>query len=229
MFSEKERIDWFSFSNESLNSSYSLDRTIRAIEPFSLRFRSNLNLVVQHDSWPGYCLNVRVDRPISEILPLLKTTYEKVIQGFPVDYRIVEDMYDSQYKEENKAFTALQVGTWMVALISSIGILSLSVYMSIKRMKEFGIRKVLGATSRQITLLHVGSFMKIALFANVIALPIAYWLMKEWLAGFAYRTNLDGVIFIIVTAITFLLVIISAGYSSLRAGKMNPVDIIKIQ
>ena len=182
-----------------------------------------------YDSWPGYCLNVKIDRTISETLPLLKTTYEKVIQGFPIDYRIVEDMYDSQYKEEDKALTALQAGTWMVALISSIGIFSLSVYMSIRRMKEFGIRKVLGATARQITLLHVGSFMKIALFANVIALPIGYWLTKEWLAGFAYRTNFTGMIFIAVTAISFLLVIISAGYSSLRAGKMNPVDVIKIQ
>jgi putative ABC transport system permease protein len=160
---------------------------------------------------------------------LLKTTYEKVIHGFPIDYRIVEDMYDNQYKEENKALAALQVGTWMVTLISSIGIFSLSVYMSVRRVKEFGIRRVLGAISRQITLLHVGSFMKIALFANVIALPIAYWLMKEWLAGFAYRINFGSVMFIVIAAILFLLVISSTGYSSLRAGKMNPVDVIKTQ
>jgi len=191
------------------------------IEPVVIR--------LPYDSWPGYCLNVRLDRSIDETLPLLKKTYEKVIEGFPADFRIVEDMYDSQYKEENKAFTALQTGTLMVALISAIGIFSLSVYMSIRRMKEFGIRKVLGATARQITLLHVGSFLRIALFANVIGLPIAYWLTNEWLTGFAYRTNLGGVIFIVATAISFLLVIVSAGFSSMRAGKMNPVDVIKIQ
>lgn len=206
---------------------------VGVIQDFNTRpLREKVEPVVMrlpYDSWPGYCLNVKVDRPISETLPLLKTTFEKVIQGFPVDYRIVEDMYNNQYKEENKALTALQIATWMVALISSIGIFSLSIYMSIRRMKEFGIRKVLGATSRQITLLHVGSFMKIVLFANIISLPIAYWLMKEWLAGFAYRTNAGGLIFIAVTAISFLLVIISAGYSSVRAGKMNPVDVIKIQ
>ncbi|MCW5911165.1 MAG: ABC transporter permease [Cyclobacteriaceae bacterium] len=206
---------------------------VGVVQDFNTRpLREKVEPVVMrlpYDSWPGYCLNVRIDRSISEALPLLKTTYEKVIEGFPIDYRIVGDMYDSQYRDENKALAALQVGAWMVALISSIGIFSLSAYMSIRRMKEFGIRKVLGATSRQITLLHVGGFMKIVLVANVIALPIAYWLMKEWLVGFAYRTNLGGIIFITVTAISFLLVIVSAGYSSLRAGKMNPVDVIKIQ
>lgn len=205
---------------------------VGVIQDFNTRpLREKVEPVVMrlpYDSWPGYCLNIKVDRPISETLPLLRTTFEKVIQGFPVDYRIVEDMYNSQYKEENKALAALQIATWMVALISSIGIFSLSIYMSVRRMKEFGIRKVLGATSRQITLLHVGSFMRIVLFANVVSLPIAYWLMNEWLAGFAYRTNAGVLLFVAVTAISFLLVIISAGYSSVRAGKMNPVDVIKI-
>lgn len=182
-----------------------------------------------YDSWPGSCLNVRIEGAVEKALPLIKATYERVMPGFLTDIRIVEDMYDRQYLEENKALTTLHVVTWMIVLISSLGIFSLSIYMSVRRMKEFGIRKVLGATARQISLLHVGSFVKIALFANVIALPIAYWLTKEWLAGFAYRTNLDGMIFMGVIVISFLLVIISAGYSSLRAGKMNPVDVIKIQ
>lgn len=96
-------------------------------------------------------------------------------------------------------------------------------------MKEFGIRKVLGATSTQIATLHVNHFMKIALLANLIALPIVYWLMQEWLNGFAYRTQLSGIVFLAVTIISFVLVIVSAGYSSLKAGKMNPVEVIKIQ
>ena len=182
---------------------------------------------LQYDSWPGYCLNVKVEGSLDETLPLIKATYERVMEGFLIDYRIVEEMYDRQYQVENKTLTTLQIVTWMIVIISSFGVFSLSVYMSMKRIKEFGIRKVLGATSRQITLLHVGSFVKIALVANIIALPIAYWLMKGWLDGFAFRAKLDILIFLAVAAISFLLVIISAGYSSLRAGRMNPVDVIR--
>jgi len=189
------------------------------IEPIVMR--------LPYDSWAGNCLNIKFERPLAEMLPVLKETYEKVLPGYLMEYRIIEDMFDHQYAEENKALAALQIGTWMMLLISSVGIFSLSFNMSIRRMKEFGIRKVLGASTSQIILLHVGSFMKIALIANVIALPVAYWLVKEWLDGFAYRTQLGGIVFLLAAAVSFLLVIASAGYPSLRAGKMNPVDVIK--
>ena len=81
----------------------------------------------------------------------------------------------------------------------------------------------------KITILHLGSFMTVALVANVIALPVAYWLMQEWLNGFEYRTYPSALIFLATTGISFLLVVISAGYSSLRAANMNPVDVIKNQ
>ena len=96
-------------------------------------------------------------------------------------------------------------------------------------MKEFGIRKVLGATIRQIAGLHTGYFLRIGLLANIIALPVSYWLMKEWLTRFAYKTELSGVMFFEVAGILFLLVIVSSGYSAWKAGTMNPVDVIKIQ
>jgi len=189
------------------------------IEPMVMR--------LPYDSWQGNCLNIKFERTLTEMLPVLKEAYEKVLPGYLIEYRIIEEMFDNQYREENKALAALQIGTWMMLLISSVGIFSLSFYMSVRRMKEFGIRKVLGASIGQIILLHVGSFMKIALIANVIALPVAFWLMKEWLEGFAYRTQLGGVVFLLAAAVSFLLVIASAGYPSLRAGKMNPVDVIK--
>ena len=149
--------------------------------------------------------------------------------GMLADIRIVEDLHERQYQNEDRAFTSLQVGTIVIILISAFGIFSLSLYMSVKRMKEFGIRKVLGASLGQIVWLHVGYFLKIVLIANLIALPLAYWLVEEWLSDFAYRTNLSLLIFFSVIGISCLLVIISGGYSALKAGSLNPVDVIKTQ
>lgn len=193
----------------------------RKIEPVVLR--------LQYDSWPGNSLNIRTNNSLREALPAIVATYEKVMPGFLADVRVVEDLHERQYQDEDRAFASLQVGTVVIILISAFGIFSLSLYMSVRRMKEFGIRKVLGASLRQIALLHVNYFLKIVLIANLVALPLAYWLMKEWLNDFAYRTDVSMLVFLSVMCISCLLVIIAGGYSALKAGSLNPVDVIKTE
>ncbi len=191
------------------------------IEPLVMR--------LQYDSWPGMFLNIKVKGEPNEALTSIKSAYEKVLPGYLMDYKLIEDVYDNQYQEETKALSSLQLGTWIVLLISSFGIFSLSLFMSLKRMKEFGIRKVLGATVRQIAFLHISYFLRIAIIASLIALPVSYWLTEQWLNGFAYRIDPSPLVFLIVTVILLLLIILSAAYSALKASKMNPVDAIKIE
>lgn len=193
----------------------------KKIEPVVLR--------LQYDSWPGNALNVKVRGSLAEMLPVITSTYERVMPGFLADARVVEDLYSRQYQDENKAFAFLQVGTVIIIAISFLGVFSLSLYMSVRRMKEFGIRKVLGATVQQIATLHVFYFLKIVLVANLMALPLAYWLMNQWLDDFAYRTEPGNFIFPGVMLASFFLVIVSGGYSAWRAGQMNPVDVIKME
>ncbi|MEJ7646192.1 MAG: ABC transporter permease [Chryseolinea sp.] len=197
-------------------------RSLRdAIEPLVIR--------LPYDAYLGYALNIKAFGDVRAILPAIKSTYETVLPGFLADYRIVEEMYDKQYENENKALNALQMGTWIIVLISSLGVFSLSIYLSMKWMKEFGIRKVVGASSWQISFLHVSHFLKLALLANIVALPVAYWLMNQWLDTFAYKIQVNGLVFLAVAIISFILVAVSAGYSSFKAGRMNPVDVIKGQ
>jgi putative ABC transport system permease protein len=193
----------------------------KKIEPLVIR--------LPYDSWPGNSLNIRVRNSLSETLPFIKSTYEKLMPGMLADIRIVEDLHDRQYQNEDRAFASLQVGTVVIILISAFGIFSLSFYMSVKRMKEFGIRKVLGASLGQIGWLHVSYFLKIVLLANVVALPLAYLLVEKWLSDFAYRTDLSMLIFLGVLCISCLLIIISGGYSAWKAGTVNPVNVIKAQ
>jgi ABC-type lipoprotein release transport system permease subunit len=193
----------------------------KKIEPLVMR--------LPWSDWPGQCVHIRISGPLDQAIAGIKKTYKEILPDFLIDYHLVTDLYENQYENERKAFTSLQISTWVVALISSVGIFSLSVYMSIRRMKEFGIRKILGASSGQIAFLHVSHFLQIAFAANVIALPIAFYVTKMWLEEFAYRTGLNGLLFIAVAMVSLLLIIISAGYSSWRAGSMNPVDVIKME
>jgi putative ABC transport system permease protein len=87
----------------------------------------------------------------------------------------------------------------------------------------------LGASVQQIAGLHIGFFMRLVLISNIIALPLGYFAARTWLDTFAYRTDLTQTPFIIVAIVSFLLVIFSGGYSAWKSGRMNPIDVIKIQ
>lgn len=191
------------------------------IEPLVIR--------LPFDEFPGMSLNIKVKGEFKKSIASIKSTYEKVLPGYLMDFRSMEEIYDNQYREENKALSALQLGTWIVLLISCFGIFSLSMFQSMKRMKEFGIRKVLGATVEQIAFLHIGYFLKIAMIASFVGLPISFWLTEQWLDGFAYRIEPSIIVFSTVILILLLLVILSAAYSSLKASRMNPVDAIKLE
>lgn len=191
----------------------------KKIEPVILR--------LQYDSWPGNSLNIKVAGSPHAMLPELVRAYEKLMPGFLADARILTDVYHKQYESEQKAFLSLQSGSWVIVIISALGILSLSLFMSVRRMKEFGIRKVLGASTPQISGLHTWHFIKIALVANIVALPIAYLVMKQWLNSFVYQTGLSILLFISIALGSLLVVALSSAYASYKSGMMNPVDVLK--
>ena len=191
------------------------------VEPLVMR--------LQYDEWPGFCLSVRYSGLESDAIASIKEVYEKVLPGFLVDYERVNERYENQYVAESKAFVTLQMATWIILLISCIGIFSMSLFISVKRQKEFGIRKVVGASIAQIATLHVNYFLKVGLVANVIALPIAFYLLQEWLNGFAYKTNVSPLHFASFGVFLLVLVTLSAGYSAWKSGRMNPVDVIKME
>jgi ABC-type antimicrobial peptide transport system permease subunit len=168
-----------------------------------------------------------VDGPLDETIDRIKKKYAEILPDFLIDYRVVADMYDAQYQQEQKAYAALNITMWVIMIIASVGIFSLSVYLSLRRMKEFGIRKVLGASGTQIAGIQLSHFLKIALVANAIALPVSYLIMQTWLSEFAYHVELNIFWFIAISIVSFSIVVISAAYSSWKSSRVNPVEIIK--
>jgi putative ABC transport system permease protein len=191
----------------------------KKIEPLVMR--------LPWSDWPGSCVHIKVNGPLHETIDRIQKKYGEILPGFLLHYSLVDDLYANQYKNERKAYATLQISTWIIVVISSLGIFSLSLYMSVSRMKEFGIRKVLGATTAQITVLHAGKFVKLGLIANVLSLPIAWFVSHKWLEEFAYKTEVTTTLFIVVAMLSVLLVLISAGYAALKSGIMSPIEIIK--
>lgn len=181
------------------------------------------------NEYPDGFIYVRYHGEEGAIVKSIKEKYNAIMPGYPLFCRFVDELYNSRHEKESKAFASLQFGTLVIILVSMLGIFSMAAYMSVKRMKEFGIRKVLGASVTQIFTLHMNYFVRLMLFSNVIALPIAYWLIKNWLETFAYRTELTFLPFALVGLASLLLVIVSGSFSAWKSGRMNPVDVIKME
>lgn len=179
--------------------------------------------------YPDFFVYVRYQGDEQTAIDAIGKTYKEVNPGYPFAFRFVDELYNHQHQKENKAFTSLQFSTYIILLVSMLGIFSMAAFISTKRMKEFGIRKVLGATVQQIAGLHIHYFIRLALLASAVMLPVAYFMTREWLDTFAYRIDLTYTPFILVVIVLFFVVIFSAGYSAWKSGRMNPVDVIKME
>ncbi|MBN8576195.1 MAG: ABC transporter permease [Cytophagales bacterium] len=179
------------------------------------------------NEYPDGFIYVRYQGDEKALVKSMEEKYKALMPGYPLASRFVDELYNSRHQKESKAFASLQFGTLVIILVSMLGIFSMASYMSIKRMKEFGIRKVLGASVIQIFTLHLNYFVRLMLISNLIGLPIAYWLIKNWLETFAYRVEVSLWPFLLVGLLSVLLVIISGSFSAWKSGRMNPVEVIK--
>jgi len=178
--------------------------------------------------YPDYFVYVRYQGDEQTIIDAVGKKYQEVNPGYPFGFGFVDELYNRQHEKENRAFTSLQFSTTIIVLVSMLGIFSMAAFISMRRMKEFGIRKVLGASIQQIAGLHIQYFLRLAILSNFVALPIAYFLTQEWLDTFAYRVNLTYVPFLVVGIVLFILVVVSGSYSAWKSGRINPVDVIKM-
>lgn len=166
----------------------------------------------------------------TDLQQLLSTAKDAFDTAFPENtfhYFFMNDYFERQYKSEVAFNRITAMFAILATLISCLGLFGLSSYMIVQRTKEIGIRKVLGATVRQIVLLMSKEYVIIILAANIIALPVAYLLMNEWLSGFAYRVDVGILIYVIPGACALLIAIATIAGQSIKASAENPVKSLR--
>jgi len=179
------------------------------------------------NEYPDGFVYVRYTGDSKPVIEAIEEKYKALMPGYPLNWFHVDELYNRSHEKEAKAFSSLQFSTFVIVLISVLGIFSMSMYLSVKRMKEFGIRKVLGASVVQISMLHISYFIRVAVVAAAIALPLAFILVDQWLNTFAYRIELNYMPFLLVVLASVSVVAITASYSAWKSGRLNPVDVIK--
>lgn len=166
---------------------------------------------------------------ISQTINKLKEIWNKVCPDYELRYQFYDQWLESMYKGEEKLASAIRLFAVLAVFISCSGILGLAEFSIKKRTKEIGIRKVNGAGVLEVLLLLNTGFLKWVLIAFILAVPVAWYVIRLWLDTFTYRTRLSPVIFIIAGLIAALTALLTVSWQSWRAAARNPVDALRYE
>ncbi len=165
---------------------------------------------------------------LEHTLDYVDQSYQSFESFFPLEYRFLDDDFNATYKNEELVGKLSAMFTFFALCIAGLGLLGLAIFISVQRIKEVSIRKILGATLTDIILLLSRDFIMLIVLAIVIATPIFYWLVGYWLEGFAYHTKIGAGLFMVSGIGTLLIAFIIVGIQSWKVATENPVNSIKV-
>jgi putative ABC transport system permease protein len=173
---------------------------------------------------------VYVKLPVKNIQQHIQTLEEKwkeVYPGIGFDYWFLDQEFGRMYESETRMSDLTESFSVVAIFIACLGLFGLASFMTEQRTKEIGIRKVLGASVKQILVLFMNTFIKMLIISAVVAGPVAYFIMNEWLQQFVYHIAIDWKIIMSAIGIVFGLTILTVGYELIRASTANPVNAIR--
>ncbi len=166
---------------------------------------------------------------IPQTISFLAAKWKTLVPSRPFEYRFMDDDYNKLYNAEQRLGNIMNLFAMIAVLLACLGLFGLSSYSTQQRYKEIGIRKVLGASVNNIVVVLSKDFIWLTLIAIMIAFPLAWWAMTNWLQDFAYRTNMTLGIYLVAGAITILLAVVTVSVQSIKAAGANPVKSLKTE
>ena len=185
-------------------------------------------LVITNFSPQYRALSIRADMDdVKSIISRLEEIWKITYPEYDFRYEFLDDQVAGFYKDYERNFSLARIFAGIAIFIGCLGLYGLVMFMAERKTKEIGIRKVLGATVGHILYLFSSEFVKLILIAFVLAVPLAYYLMHEWLQTFAYKIEVSLPVFLWCLLVTLLLVLLTVGYQSIRAALANPVNSLR--
>lgn len=178
----------------------------------------------------GNLISVRIPpQNTAQTLVALENSWRTLVPHNPFSYQFVDAYFGQLHTAEQRMGQVLQTFSFLAIIVACLGLFGLAAFTAEQRTKEIGVRKVLGASVGQIIILLSNTFVKLVLIANLIAWPIVYWAMNQWLADFAYRINIGISVFLIGGALAFLVALATIGYQAWKAARSNPIDALRYE
>lgn len=175
-----------------------------------------------------YSLKLETDN-LKEVMTSLEGPWKQYFPGNPFDYFHLDAFFNRQYEQDDRFSTVFTLFTGLAIFTAMLGLFGLASFMAVQRTKEIGIRKVMGSSTTGIVMLLSRSFLRPVFVANLLAWPLAWWLMDRWLQSFPYRITISPVVFIASGLVITLIAFLSVGSQTLKAAMTKPAETLKYE
>ncbi len=176
-------------------------------------------------------IHIRLN-PANNTAQNLKKTeavFKKYNPAYPFEYTFVDEEYAKKFNDEKRTGTLAALFAGLTIFISCLGLFGLAAFMAQNRIKEIGVRKVLGATVASIAALLSKDFLKLVVIALLIASPLAWWAMNKWLQNYEYRIEVSGWVFFLAGVLSVVIALMTVGFQAIKAAMANPVKSLRTE
>jgi putative ABC transport system permease protein len=166
---------------------------------------------------------------VQNTLTSITSKWNQFVPAYPIDYKFMDESFAAMYKSEEKLGSLLWIFTLMAIFIGCMGLFGLAAFSAEQRTKEIGIRKVLGASVFNIVGLLSKNFLLLVLVASLIAFPLAWWALNNWLEDFPYRITISWWVFVVAVVVALIIALITVSFQSIKAATANPVKSLRTE
>jgi len=196
-----------------------LESPYQSIKPF----------MIKGPKYGGNVVYIRFDsdRTTGQNLATAGKIFKQYNPAYPFEFHFADEEYAQKFTDEKLTETLASLFASLTIFISCLGLFGLAMYMATNRIKEIGVRKVLGASVTNITLLLSKDFVKLVAISIVIASPIAWWAMHQWLQNYDYRISISWWIFLIAGVVAIFIALLTVSFQAIKAAMANPVESLR--
>jgi putative ABC transport system permease protein len=170
---------------------------------------------------------IKIGGVISSGVDEIEKTWARIVPELPIEGFFQDSYFDSLYRQEQQVANITTWFSMLAILLASLGLLGMSSFIILKRTKEIGIRKVVGATIPDILFLLSGNLIRLIAIAFLISVPLTAYLLYQWLQDFVVRISITPVFFIVAAVLTIVVALLTIGFQAMKAALANPVEAIK--
>jgi ABC-type antimicrobial peptide transport system permease subunit len=186
--------------------------------------------IIFNKGWSGY-LNIRINpnMPVSKAIALIKPVFDKYNPAYPFEYKFADEEYAKKFNYEQLVGSLATIVAVLAIFISCLGLFGLASFTAEQRVKEIGVRKVLGAGVFNLWQLLSKDFVLLVLLSCAIASPIAWYFMNEWLKTYHFKTKIGVGIFVMVALIAMSITLITVSFQAVKAAMANPIKSLRTE
>jgi len=196
----------------------------------SLHYKIETMFLLNQKDWGFSNISVKINGSrAKDVVAYIQSVWKKNCPDVPFEYQFLDEHFAEVYRADSQVSSIVGVLAGLAIIISCLGLFGLASHSAERRVKEVGIRKVLGASVQNIVAMLSKDFLKYVFIAALIALPLAWFSVNKWLQNYAYRVNISWWIFLLAVLVAMLIALITISFQAIKAAIANPVKSLRTE